>query len=62
VQVLKCGGCHHSTPGLGKVAGFYVFFSAPGLKVPVGLGFLTHALEGGSSHKISPLKFTWYRP
>jgi hypothetical protein len=31
----------------------FMFFSAPGLKVPVGLGFLTHALEGGSSHKIS---------
>ena len=37
-----------------KLRDFMFFFSAPGLKVPVGLGFLTHALEGGSSHKISP--------
>ena len=53
--VITAPNCtHFNPPGLGKVAGFYVFFSAPGLKVPVGLGFLTHALEGGSSHKISP--------
>jgi hypothetical protein len=35
--------------------------SAPGLKVPVGVGS-SHALEGGSSHKISASKFAWYFP
>ena len=69
-RVLECGGCkvttapnctHFKSLGLGKVAGFFGSF-CPRSEGACWFGVLTHALEGGSSHKISPSKFTWYLP
>ena len=68
-RVLECGGCkiitapnrtHFKSLGLGKVAGFFASF-CPRSEGACWFGVLTHALEGGSSHKIST-SITWNLP
>ena len=61
-QCLKSPSIFISNP-LVWVKLFFFFGSfCPRSEGACWFGVLTHALEGGSSHKISPSKFTWYLP
>ena len=62
LNVIISPNCTHLKPlGLGKVAGFFGTFD-PISEGACWYGSITYALEGGSSHKISPDLFRWVDP
>ena len=62
LNVIISPNCTHLKPlGLGKVAFFFGTFD-PISEGACWYGSITYALEGGSSHKISPDLFRWVHP